>query len=72
LPSAAKWPKIHIEYVPISKLKKWKPNPRIISDFEREALQKNISKFGFVDPRFCDVTVTRWEQCTGKKATLAS
>jgi DNA modification methylase len=52
VPSTGK--RIKIEYVPLKKLKTWDSNPRVISDFEREALRKNISKFGVVDPIIID------------------
>jgi len=46
--------RIGIEYVPISRLKEWKHNPRFIGDEQYHALAESVRKFGIIDPLIVD------------------
>ena len=45
---------IGIEYVQISRLRKWKNNPRFISDQQYHALVESVRRYGVVDPLIVD------------------
>ena len=42
--------KLHVVYVPVSRLRPWAGNPRSMSAAEMEKLKRSIREFGFVEP----------------------
>jgi len=46
--------RIGIDYVPVSRLKEWRGNPRFISEEQYHALAENVRKYGIIDPLIVD------------------
>ena len=46
--------RIRIDYVPISRLKEWRGNPRFMSEEQLHALAENVRKYDAVDPLIVD------------------
>lgn len=45
---------IRLQYLPITKIKRWADNPRTIDQQQYQALAANVRKFGIVDPLVVD------------------
>lgn len=46
--------KLHLEYLPIDKLKKWAQNPRVMPEDQAQALVRSLEKFDIVEPVVID------------------
>jgi hypothetical protein len=50
--------RLRVDYVPIDKLKGWPRNPHKICPQQREALARNLPRYGFVDPTIVNRNLT--------------